>query len=475
MPPVLHELERQLSRFLEGQGIDLAEPALVGFSGGPDSCALLAALRALGARELRAIHVDHGLRPAEERRVERELVIGFCRSLSVPLTIASLRPGLIRRHAKSTGLGIEASARAFRHAAFRRCLKERKLRRLYLAHSRDDALETVLMRLLRGAGAGGLRGILPATGPIARPLIHASREEILGYLQDRKLAWSTDSTNSDPAYLRNRLRLRLLPLLDSEFKGWRRALELSASKAALEEEALLAWSRRLEFREVASGILSLGAELFNAAPIAVRLRSLFEAASRLAPASSEDRRLLRGPEALGLPLSSRWAMEALRVVQDPGKRAKGAGIEISHEDGQIRIRRSLDFPVSRGYFTIIESIGPSVRGSRFGGFHIRAGWVAGGNCSGPLKGSFTFPLIIRSRKPGDCLPLQSGSKPLDALLGEWGLSREARDAVPVLEDRSGIVAVLGASLGGRDRYRPGSSTAAAVDHGLRLCISVKGA
>jgi tRNA(Ile)-lysidine synthase len=186
-----------------------APPALcVAFSGGPDSTALLHALAQLpGLRErgLRALHIDHGLQVDSAAWAKR--CAGFCESLAVPLTTLRVRVDDAR------GEGIEAAARRARYAAFSENLEAGEW--LALGHHRDDQVETILLKLLRGAGPGGLGGMRAlrpfARGSLWRPLLETPRESLHKYLSENELPCIDDPANADPRFARNVLRREILP------------------------------------------------------------------------------------------------------------------------------------------------------------------------------------------------------------------------------------------------------------------------
>ncbi|HEX7324825.1 MAG TPA: tRNA lysidine(34) synthetase TilS [Rhodanobacteraceae bacterium] len=182
----------------------------VAFSGGPDSTALLHALAQLPearGRGLRALHVDHGLHHDSARWAQR--CTGFCESAGVPLTVIAVRVDDTR------GEGIEAAARRARYAAFAQQLGAGEW--LALAHHRDDQIETVLLKLLRGAGPeglGGMRTLRPfAAGFLWRPLLDVPRAALRAYVEQEGLACIDDPANADPRFARNVLRHDLLPLI----------------------------------------------------------------------------------------------------------------------------------------------------------------------------------------------------------------------------------------------------------------------
>ncbi len=185
---------------------------LVALSGGPDSTALLLLARAWARRRgrpLAAAHLDHRLRGADARADA-----GFCRDLcarlEVPLLTGAADP---RPLARRRGRGLEEAARHLRRRFLRRALARRpELACVATGHQRDDQVETVLMRLFRGTGPAGLRGIRPVAGVFIHPLLEVGRAELIGFLQDVGQPYRLDRTNETGAATRSRVRRELLPL-----------------------------------------------------------------------------------------------------------------------------------------------------------------------------------------------------------------------------------------------------------------------
>jgi len=174
---------------------------------------------------LSAVHVHHGLR-GEEADGDLSFVQLLCERLKVPLHIhrASVPDRLA--HARKTGQpeNLEEAARVVRYAFFEQLIVEGHADSVLTAHTLDDQAETVLMKLLRGAWTKGLSGIYPVvlvphtihSGKIVRPLLGVRRAELIDYLESRNQDWRTDSTNTDQAFTRNRIRHSILPLLRGE-------------------------------------------------------------------------------------------------------------------------------------------------------------------------------------------------------------------------------------------------------------------
>lgn len=212
------------------------ETLVVALSGGADSVALTDALAALRRRRgfrLVAAHLDHGLRPgsAEDASFCRKL----CKALDVPLRSGRAR---VRARARREKGGLEQAARRERYLFLRRVKDDEGASLVAVAHTEDDQAETLLLRLLRGAGATGLAGMRPRSGDLLRPLLGVSRRRVLAHLQARGLAWREDPTNADAAFLRNRVRHELLPCLERFNPRIREALARTAGLLAAEASHL---------------------------------------------------------------------------------------------------------------------------------------------------------------------------------------------------------------------------------------------
>jgi len=215
----------------------IERPLLLGYSGGLDSGALLQLLAAdTGVRQrgLRAIHVHHGLHPDADAWARH--CAAACRDLDVALDVVRVEV------ARDSGSGLEAAARAARHAAFASALRDDEV--LVLAHHLDDQAETFLLRALRASGSDGLGAMQPwrrfGRGWLWRPLLGLPRQALLDYARDRGLDWIEDPSNASDAHDRNYLRCRVMPLLRARWPqadaALARAAELQRESAGLLDE-----------------------------------------------------------------------------------------------------------------------------------------------------------------------------------------------------------------------------------------------
>ncbi len=195
----------------------VAPGLLVGFSGGPDSLVLLLGAHLWATRSkglVEAAHLHHCLRPTAADE-DLEFCRRRCADLHIKLHEFHRDP---RSLAKRRGQGLEEAARHLRHTLLRDVVAgSDHLQGLALGHHRDDQAETVLMRLFRGTGLQGMRGILPVQGNILHPLLDIDRKDILACLEDLSESWRVDASNLEGDNLRARLRREVIPVLEGVF------------------------------------------------------------------------------------------------------------------------------------------------------------------------------------------------------------------------------------------------------------------
>lgn len=222
------ELEARFTAPWQTVGAEPQTPVLVALSGGADSVALTDLLAQRAERDGNAVtllHVHHGIRGEAADRDET-----FCRALAARLGLVFVCLHIdVPRLAKEQGIGIEQAGRQARYRAMEQVARERGIPLAVTAHHADDNVETVLFRLCRGTGLAGLCGIPPVRPlcegvTLVRPLLYATKQEILEHCRARGLAFVTDETNAETIYTRNRLRLEVLPALERAIPGATRAI-----------------------------------------------------------------------------------------------------------------------------------------------------------------------------------------------------------------------------------------------------------
>lgn len=266
---------------------------VVAVSGGPDSLALLHALRRLvGPERLAAAHVNHGLRP--EAAAEAQFVADTAVSWQIPYYATALDVAAL---AMQEGVSVEEAGRQARYRFFAQVAAQVGASVVATGHHADDQAETVLMHLLRGSGLAGLRGMEPATPmPFApevtliRPFLTISRAEIEAYCREHQLQPREDSSNREATFFRNRLRLHLLPLLADYNPQIKRHLQqlgqlVAADEALLAQFTMEAWQSILQ--EQQPDWLAIDRAQWLALPLSLRRRTLRHAVGVLSPGQQD--------------------------------------------------------------------------------------------------------------------------------------------------------------------------------------------
>ncbi len=421
---------------------------LVAYSGGIDSTVLLSALVELGIGPLRVLHVVHNLRPEQELARERHVIQSYCAELHVPLRIAAIKPGSIQKMSVQKRIGIEAAARKLRYGILVREAKRLHCGTICTAHNADDQLETLIGRFIGSSSFEGLRGIpdrrrIDQNIQLIRPLLSIPRSTIEAYALQKALKISQDSTNDSTVYTRNKIRKYLVPVLDREFKGWRKGLKSTAERLSLDSEALSRLLRenytKIQFSRK-DNTASLRLKDFLNLSESLRVRLLTRCLQKL---SGKNR------------ISHRAVRESVRAVASGANACDLLEYRVIIKQELLQILPILDFHGEGGYFFNVDADGTY----RAGSLRVSCFWdVPGGDgdsCESSLQTmpglketTFSFPLAVRSRKPGD--KIHSGGKDcrVDELLSSWGIEGRHRDMVPLVEDRDGVVAVLATALEG---------------------------
>lgn len=226
------------------------DSVIIGLSGGADSVCLLLLFDKLSKErtdlKISAVHIHHGIRKASDD--EEIFVKILCEEINIPCKVIRLD---VDSYAKENSLGTEEAARNLRHEAL---LKEAKAQgertKIALAHHLNDQAETVLFNLFRGSEIKGLSGIRPENGRIIRPLLFASKEEILDHLKSENAEYVTDESNSDVTYSRNRIRINILPEAEKAYASAGRHIAESAERIALADDFINKEADRI-FNEIA--------------------------------------------------------------------------------------------------------------------------------------------------------------------------------------------------------------------------------
>ena len=455
--------------------LEAGDIALVALSGGADSVCLLNVLNELRKKlsfGLCGAYFYHQLRPEAAAGDEE-----FARKMAAGKGLAFVASsGDVRGFAAEQKLSIEDAARRLRYQFLLRSAIALGANKVATGHHADDQAETVIMRLIRGSAPQGLSGIPPvrqliggdAGSPqIIRPLIDVWRSDIMSYIRSNKLKYREDESNESPEYLRNRIRLQLLPMLEEEYNPQiKRRLASAASALALENEFIEAESSLLAGEVVVErkpGWVRFDASLLAAFHPALRKRVF----SELAFSARRDAGMLQSlhyEEAESLLRSGRGRLDlpgGLRL-----EISEGAGLISEISKTSVKSRKTYEIAIDGA--TLIPELGIKIKTTPMTG--IKSPARLAGMCS-PNRQYFDLdalriPLEIRFRRPGDAFrPLGArGSKKLKDFFIDKKVPRFLRDRVPLLISNGKIAWAMGYAIDNAYRLKPGSTAALRVDY-----------
>jgi tRNA(Ile)-lysidine synthase len=433
------------------------ERVMAAVSGGPDSTALLLILSRLAPRlglALTAAHFDHRLRGQAAARRERAKVEALCARLAVPVEIGA---GDTRAHGRTHRLSSEEAARELRYAFLAEAAAATRCTAVATGHTADDQVETVILHVVRGSGLAGLAGMAPR-GPwplagsdaleVARPLLCLRREEAARYCWEEGLEPVADPSNLSPAFLRNRVRLELLPLL-REFNPRVDSALLRLAEAARADLSVLGAMASESLSPGGAGrAIALSRERLAHLPEGLRRHAL-----RLAV-----RRLLGDLRDLG-----REHVDALVTGLQAGAGhhldlPRGLRFDVGYEEATLSLEP--DEPPLPGASPAETPLAvPGV--TSCGPWLVEAELLEGAAGTPPadpweawLDADVTGgDLLVRSRRPGDRFrPLGlAGEKKLQDFFVDARVPRSERDAVPLACGKPGIVWVVGHRIDERAR------------------------
>jgi len=445
----MEHIEGHFLETLDDHGlIPSSRTLVVGVSGGPDSVCLLHLFASLlPDLSLHAVYIDHNLRPGESA-VEKNLVKELCRTLSVDY---HYRFANVPQEVGITGGSIEAIARNLRYRELESLMSSVGAGAIAVGHTSDDQAEEILIRLIRGSGLKGLSGMSHKNGLIIRPLLDVSKREILEYLDARNILFCRDSSNESKAFLRNRVRIDLLPMLEEQFNpSIRKSLIKTARILKDEEDFLHRESIRL-FDSVAlpqgsstdgqEPALALSVSALAALHPAIRRRIIETALWRLncTPNTQVIEALvelgLNGVSGSELHLADRIRgvkqRQVLLITRLPPDR-----------HARDRLYQTTDVDLEIG--------GPGTHDCTMLGKQLiiekkAAGETADLPTLAVSAGRVKFPLRIRLPLPGERFhPAEGrGSKKVTRFLSDRKIPRHERNRHPVLVSRNRVVCVLG--------------------------------
>ncbi len=422
---------RRNSLLAEGDSV------LVGFSGGPDSACLLYLLHELKENyrlQIHALYINHNLRPAE---VPAEIAFCrmFCEGLGIPLLVESID---VLAFADANGMNKQEAARELRYQVFSKAAAEIRTDKVALAHNADDQAETLLMRLVRGAGPAGLSGIPVRRGNIIRPLLEIGRDEIERFLAVRNIVPVIDSSNLKEDYFRNMVRARLMPMLKQANPNLLQSLG-HTMEVLREEERYFGILVTKTLMKLISRKSQKRIELFLS-PMEAMETVILRRVLRRAISETEG---LRGigfqhiEDIIALIKNGRSGDRLIlprdiRVIKD-------YSLLVITSEEPLRIA---EYSLDLGGEAVIVGAGYVLTAA----MEEKAGQPGDGKSSVVLDAEkLRFPLIVRPRRPGDHFyPMGFGrKKKLQDFLVNMKVPRDERDSIPVVVSGDDIIWIAG--------------------------------
>ena len=416
---------------------------IVGLSGGADSVALLHVLCGLKEEfqwEITAVHIHHGLR-GEEADGDASFAEAFCEKLGVSCIV---RKYDVKAEAEKRKMGEEETGRLLRYEVFRELAGVDG--RIAVAHHRKDQAETLLMRLCRGTGLTGLVGMAPVRENICRPLLFCSREEIEEYCKEHGLAWREDASNQEEKYTRNKLRLKVLPVLEEVNPKAVEHISETAELLALDEDFL---------EQQASACYEDAKMDAPAGEVHLNRTKLQE----LHPAMKK--RVLR--KAMAEFLSADVSQVQIQALEDLLENETGKSRDFL---GGIRVENQYDSMVfslekekTEGYCYVLP-VGEEIFVSEKN-MTVMAWLSEKYEVDSEDTKCFDFDkvsgkLFCRTRKPGDLIALKNGRKKIKDLFIDEKVPRSERDILPLITVGEEVLWAKGLRVS--ENFRPDDDT-----------------
>lgn len=430
-------IKRALQTVRKNSLITEGDSVLAGFSGGPDSTCLLYLLHAvkeLYQLQIFALYINHNLRP-DEVPAEIAFCKKFCEGFGIEFLVESID---VISYSKEHCMNRQDAARELRYQIFRKTAAKIKADKVALAHNGDDQTETLLMRLVRGAGPAGLAGIPVKRDNIIRPLLEIGREEIDEFLETRNIMPVTDSSNMKADYLRNRIRLRLMPMLKQVnpnlIQSLGRTMEILREEERYFELIVTKTLMRLISRKSQQRIELFLSPMEAMEPVILR---------RVLRRAISDTEGLRGIGFLHIEdiiaLIKKGNNGDRFVLPRNIRVIKEYSLLIITSEPPVRIAEyTLDLPgkavIVNAHQVLTAEVDQTDRPFSDGKEAVLLD-----------AEKMTFPLIVRPRKPGDYFyPLGFGrKKKLQDLFVDLKIARDERDSIPIVVSGEDIVWVAG--------------------------------
>ena len=432
--------EKVLSTINKHNLISDGDKIVIGLSGGPDSVCLLHILNRLKEKldiELYVAHLNHQIRGIEAQK-DALYVSTICEEMGITYFLKSID---VPKYCKDNGLSIEEGARKLRYEMFNEIKQKTKSNKIAIGHNLNDQAETVLMRIMRGTGLQGLRGIEYAReNGIIRPLLDIERKDIEDYCELHNLNPRIDESNLENIYTRNKIRLELIPYMKDNFNPNLIESIVRMSNNLRSDSDYIEAHAEAEFKNICK-ISSDSAEIninnFKKLHNAIKVRVLRKGIKAiLGDTNFIDQKHIDDV----IELESESKINKMLTLPRGifVYRRKNSIILTTTEIIEEEIEFSYSIP-SNGFVkikeinTIIETQTMTIDRYKSG----KVDKMSRGFDFNKIKGG----IVVRNRQQGDKIKLVGGSKKIKDLFIDLKIPREDRCKIPVIVDEDGILQV----------------------------------
>ncbi len=448
--------------------IDKGDRILAAVSGGADSVCMLHALNTIKKSvgfEIYCAHLNHCLR-GDAADNDEKFVIELCTKLDIPIFTKSVDVLALANEKKLT---TEEAGRLARYEFFKELSQKHRLNKTATAHNKDDNAETVLMRIIRGTGTDGLKGIAYVRDDgIIRPLLDIPRADIEAYCQGNNLSFCTDATNADNDYTRNKIRNELLPYIEKNFNpNIKESLCRLSDNAAEDADFLNDYAKRLYMRLCnplpGDGPVALHIESLNMVDKGIASRVLKIAADEVKSGSRLEKKHIDG-------LFDLMTKQTGASIDLPN------GIEVSVQYGWLSfVDKNAAFEVASGADGFFTEIAPP---------HTVFVDTLGKNISLRIENAKEYkckvnetaidydlikgqPLFLRNRRSGDRIVWfpDGKTKKIKSILIDAKIPQKDRDKIPLLCTGSEVLAIVGSRVSEKYKVTKETERALVIEYG----------
>ncbi|MCP4706489.1 MAG: tRNA lysidine(34) synthetase TilS [candidate division Zixibacteria bacterium] len=452
MTDMLKQIKENIA---QKQMVSAGDKILVSFSGGPDSTALLYSLYKLKKEfktEITACYINHYIRPKDVKK-EIKFCHEFCNKLNIPFIVVEAN---IPKYAKEQKLSLEEAGRNFRKNVLQKIAIDNDCNKIAVGHHLDDTIETILFRLFRGTGPGGLNPIKPISGLYIRPLYNIPKGDIVAFLKNNNIKFVIDKSNLESDFSRNYIRNKVIPVIEKHFGKKIKGSINKFSQILADEDYFLKNLAQKEAKKLCTitsgGKIIVDLKKISVYDTAIRRRIIKLLLEKLFkhPGGGSFNQIERINDLINGRQKAVNLGKNLRVIKDRDNLIL-SGKKVNLGKQNLTIPGTIELPdIKTAVKTCLienKSDDKAKKVRQKGGWKINIDYDR-----------VSLPLEINGIKPGDKFrPLGlGGTKKVGDYLTDKKCLRQTRDEIAVVRDKKGIVWLVGYEI--TDRVKINNKT-----------------